>query len=750
MFKNTILIAIFITLSSCYSTRHLEKDDFILRGNNIVVNNQKNNIVKGISKKEIRNIIKQKPNKKIIGFIPFYLFIYNLSNPKKNNWAHSYLRKIGEQPIKLNTFLIEKSINQIQSHLENNGYFTSTVTSSIKYNNRCGIVNYNISTGDSYVIDEINYNTIKQSNQKLYSLIKPNETNIKTGDIFTYQSIDKERERIENILKNNGYYKFSKENIYIEADSSKNKFINLNFIISDSSNRKPITYNTFKVRDIYIHIDSNKGTKDTLNYNGYKFISTNNNHTTFKKLNIINFIKIIPNTLYSKKKTELTYSNLSNIDFFRKISIEFSEEITDSILKCNIFLELPTKMYYSIEAEAKRSSDEGNLGLSSYLQFGNNNLLKGGEKLYSTLKLSLENRQTNIKKTEEVFNTREILYEIGLEIPKLIIPQSVNNRIGNIFDMHTNIKFSASKKQRPDFTSQSISQNIGYKWKTSNRVQHTLNLIELSFSKIGEINSYIQEQINENPFLNEQFEDKFIPAINYTYTYNNQQIYRPSNYSYFRIKLETSGNLFRTISSTIKLNKNDNNNYIVFQNPFSQYLRIDMDFRKFLVFQEDEILAFRIFYGVGYAYGNSQSLPIQKQFFSGGVNSIRAWEAFGLGPGSVTENNVYSTGDIKIEFNIEYRFPFFNALKSAIFIDGGNVWSLQNDTREGSVFEINKFTNQMAIGFGAGLRYDFDFFVIRLDLATKLKDPSILENNGWIKNPLNEKFRYNLAIGYPF
>ena len=160
----------------------------------------------------------------------------------------------------------------------------------------------------------------------------------------------------------------------------------------------------------------------------------------------------------------------------------------------------------------------------------------------------------------------------------------------------------------------------------------------------------------------------------------------------------------------------------------------------------------RGFVGTGYAYGNSEKLPIQKQFFSGGVNSVRAWEAFSLGPGSVTDtiDNNYATGDLKLEFNIEYRFTFFNSLKSAIFLDAGNVWTTKTDERAGSTFQFNNFIKELALGVGFGFRYDFDFFVIRLDMARPLRDPSKPKGERWTENVLNEKFRYNLAIGYPF
>ena len=306
------------------------------------------------------------------------------------------------------------------------------------------------------------------------------------------------------------------------------------------------------------------------------------------------------------------------------------------------------------------------------------------------------------------------------------------------------------KRKRPDFSSQVVTQKLSYNWKNSNEEEHQFNLIELSFSDIGEINSFIQNELEENPYLSEQFEDKFIPATNYIFTFNNQQIYKLSNYTYFKTKAELSGNLFSIIAPIINFQKDANGNYIIFNNPFSQYIKLDFDIRRYLMFAKDNILVLRGFYGIGYSYKNSDELPIQKQFFSGGVNSIRAWEAFGLGPGSSTTLNNYSTGDVKLEFNIEYRFPLFNSLKSAVFIDAGNIWSIKNDLREGSIFEFDRFVSELAVGVGIGIRYDFDFFIIRLDIASPLRDPTLIENERWIRNPLNGNFRYNLAIGYPF
>ena len=745
--KNLLLISILI-ISSCYSTKHATQNDYILKNTTIEITHTDKTHLTNITKKDIKTIIKQTPNKKIIGFLPFHLWLYNLSNPTNNNWINTYLRKIGEPPVILQNQLVDKSINQIKSHLENNGYFTAYIDKEIKYKGRKATVSYNIYTGDSYTINQIQYNTI--SNQEIHKLIKKKHRNynIKKGDIFTYNNVNSERTEIAKMLQDNGYYKFSKELIYIEADSTNNKNINLKFRLKQS-NIDSSTYQKFYIDDIYIHLNSSNTKNDTIIKNNCFFIIQENMNSSIKMNTICKLIDVKKNQQYSKKEVEKTYSNLSNLLFYKKIVIEFNET-KDNKLNCNIFLESPIKMYYSIEAEAKRSADEGNLGMSAFLQFGNNNLLKGAENLNGKIKLSLENRQTTINNNDKLFNTREVFYEIGLRVPKLIMPKLIVNQLTSSFQMNTNFVFSLAQIQRPDFSSEIITQKLGYNWRSSKNIEHQLNLIELSFSNIGEINSFIENELEDNPYLSEQFEDKFIPATNYIFSFNNQKIYKPINHTYIKAKLEISGNLLSAIAPLMNFKQNTKEQYIIFNNSFSQYLRTDLDIRRYIILTKDNTLVIRGFCGIGYSYKNSEELPIQKQFFSGGVNSIRAWEAFGLGPGSSTDLNNYSTGDIKLEFNIEYRFPLYNSLKSAIFIDGGNIWSIKNDPREGSIFKFNSFTEDVAIGIGMGLRYDFNFFVIRLDIATPLRDPILIQNERWIENPLNGNFRYNLAIGYPF
>lgn len=746
MIKNIILIIISTLLCSCSINRHLEDNAYILKKTTVTLDNSTNQSI-SITKKEINDIIKQKPNKRITGLIPFHLWIYTLSNPTKNNWINNYLRKIGEAPVVLEEKLTQKSSLQIKSYFENNGYFTSTIKDTVIYKNKKAYVNYHIKTGDLYFIKNINY--LKANNTPIKELIQLNTkySKIHSGDIFTYTALNNERIRIESLLQNNGYYKFSKKYIYVNADSTDNNLVDVHFSLEETADSS--IYQQFNINNIFIKINTEKESSDTILYDNYYFINTKN--TKLKLNTISDLITIKQNSKYVKIDAENTYRNLSNLSFFKKINIEFIETVNEAKVDCYISIETPTKMYYSIEAEAKRSTDEGNIGVSSYVQFGNNNLFKGAENLNGKVRVSLGNRQASSENTDNIFNTKELSYEIGLTKPKLIVPKKINNWLKNSFQMNTNFMFSVTQRERPDFSSQIIAQKLGYSWKTTNYSQHQFNLIELIFADI-EQNTFITNLVQENIYLKEQFEDKFIPSSNYTFTINTKSINRFKNYTFLKTKIETSGNLFQLLGEIGSFNKDDSNNYMFFNNPFSQYVKIDFDIRRYLIGFKENTLVLRGFMGTGYAYGNSEKLPIQKQFFSGGVNSIRAWEAFSLGPGSTqdTIGNNYATGDVKLEFNIEYRFTFFNSLKSAIFFDAGNIWSIKDDQNSGSAFKVNNFIGELALGFGFGLRYDFDFFIIRLDMARPLRDPSYPKGDRWIENTLNKKFRYNLAIGYPF
>ena len=764
MIKSIIPIIISILLFSCYSVKHIPANEYLLTKNKVIINKQNHKTINNIFQQDISSIIKQTPNKKLLQMIPFHVWVYNLSNPNKDNWINNYLRRIGEAPIILDQELTDKSVVQIKTYCENNGFFQAKVNSYINYQNHKAHVEYHVQPGQSYLINDIKYNS--DSNADIHQIIKKsiNKSEIEKGDIFTSEALNNERVRITKLLKNNGYFRFSKDLIYVEADSSKEQLIDIKFEF-ENLNDDSITYQKFNINKIFINIgeQAENGLKDTVLYNGYYFINSKHERTLslnyidniWFKLNIISeLIEIKNNTQYSEKATQKTYQNLSNLQFFKKIKITFHESGKKNEVNCKINLQNPTKMYYSIDGEIKKGRTE-DYGLSIYGQFGNNNLFNGAENL--NLKVSYSLGQQIISGFEDS-KIEEWSASLGIRKPKLIVPRYFNKWLANSFQMNTNFVFSWTSRIEPAFNREIITQRFGYNWKNSLYNQHQLNIIELSYSDIDKKQG-LQDLIAQNPFINlgGQFDNKFIPSINYIFTFNNQKLYQLANHTYFKAKLETSGNLFQLLGQTGQLNQNPDKTYILFNRIFSQYAKFDMDIRRYLMLTKNNTLALRSFLGIGYPYGNSTALPIEKRFFAGGANSIRAWEAFELGPGSFaqsTDSINYSTGDLKLEFNIEYRFKLFNtksyALNSAIFVDGGNIWSIKENELEGSLFSLNSFVPEIALGGGIGFRLDFDYFIIRLDIASILRDPSQPTGEQWVKNPFNGKIRYNLAIGYPF
>ena len=368
----------FLVFSACYTTKHAHDTDLILNKNKISITSDNSKLMKEISKKEIKSIIKQKPNKKIFGIIPFHFFIYTSTNPENNNWINSYLRKIGEEPVIYKSDLLDKSINQIQSYFENKGYFTAKIDYVKKIKNQKINLEYKINTGEYYKINNVNYNNIHNDEIKEIILKKHNLSLLKKNEIFSFDKVNNERVQLEKILRNNGFYKFSKDLIFIEADSTKNKKIDLDFKIK-RANIDSSSYEKFEIKRVIVKINLESNEKDTLTIDGIFFIKSKNSKELIKKKLISKLIEVRSNSTYSQKEIEKTYQNLSDLRFFKKIIIEFDEKENNK-LDCLISLKTPTMMYYSLEAEAKRSADEGNLGISAYLQFGNKKSIKGCRK----------------------------------------------------------------------------------------------------------------------------------------------------------------------------------------------------------------------------------------------------------------------------------------------------------------------------------------------------------------------------------
>jgi len=730
-----VFFSILIILNSCTTTKHVPKNKHLLIRNNIILNEEK------INDFEIKKIIKQKPNKKIIGkLITFHLGIYNLTDSLKNNSINKYLRKIGEKPVILDQKLTTKSKLQIERYLKNKGYFNNTVDTNTIYLNKKAIVNYNINLGKNYTIKNIVY-----PNFDIPNIEKKSE--VKKGDPLNIELLNREAKRIVTIFQNNGYYNFNEKSLVYLADTVKTDSVTLIFQVDSSLTNANEKYYLNKIS---ILIDS-----DTLILNENNYLDSLKNKTEIKLKALKRAINIKPGQLFSLKKTNQTRNNLSNLKIFKSINIYFSESENKNSLDCIIDLKKQKKMYYRIEAEGTNSS--GNYGTSLNLKFGNKNIFKGAENFNFKFKGALETR-TNLNSNNSFFNIWELGGETSLKIPRLISPILISN----IKSPNTNFKLSFMKQQRPDFTRSIFKTTLfGYNFNSNKNFSHYFNLIEFSYVKMFNESSDFQEEYLSNQLLQNQYSNHLITGSSYIMIYNNQQFRKLKNYSFIKAKLEMSGLSIDLIANIMNFNRDEFGNYTLFQNRYTQYLTGEIDLRRYLVFNKESILVLRTYFGIGFPYGNSEQIPAQKQFFGGGTNGVRAWNPFSLGPGSFKGNESsinYFLGDIKFESNIEYRFPMFNIgsykMKGAIFCDSGNIWNLkERENQPGSKFETN-FISEIAIGLGFGLRYDVNLLILRIDLATPLRYPYQIDDNNWVDNPFKKALKgdlnLNIGIGYPF
>jgi len=740
---------------------------------------------KKFEKKELKPYLKQKPNRKVL-FIKFHLRVYNLSKKHKSNGFNNWLRNIGEEPVIFDEYLARKSTQQLTQYLNSCGYYHSLVSDSVIYKNKKAELYYNINLNDPYYINKITY-SIKDS--IIEKLILPDSSNsfIKSGDIINLEKLDHERSRIENYLKSRGYYEFSKQFIFFEIDSAiGNKLVDIkikikNFIYSDHNNKMvEAPHKVYNIDKIYVYpaynpqpINSTNKIKyepyDTIEYKNLIFIQNKNFNSNKEIINQSIYIR--KSSLYNPDKNKNTYTHLSSLKLFKQVNIHFKKP--DSVnysnfldtagLNCYIYMTPAKLQSYSFEIEGTNSS--GNIGGASSLLYQHKNLFRSFEVFDFKIRGAFE----TLKKNETGFsNSFEFGSNANLSIQKFWLPFKMEEFIQK-YNPKTNISLAYNYQRKPIYAGSIGNLGFGYIWKGNDFVRHRLNPIEFNIVNIPYKSKEFRDQI-DSTYLQYSYEDHVITVTNYSFTFNNQDIRKKQNSMFFRLRAESAGNILTAYNSIF--NKTGQlGDYKIFDTEYAQYLKGEIDLRYYNIIDDKKNVALRFFMGAGYPYKNSKLLPFEKQYFSGGANSIRAWKMRTLGPGSY--NNIEDlskfdfpnqTADIKLEGNVEYRFKLIWIIEGALFLDIGNIWAIKKITIEddpnkyiefnkNAVFLLNKFYKDLAVGTGFGTRFDFSFFVFRIDIGFKLRDPVLENNNKWITNYKNYPYNavnFTIGIGYPF
>jgi len=742
-----------ILLTRCTTSKYIGEGQYLLTENIIQESDIK------VNTNEIYSLIKQQPNKKFLGIAPLYLAFYNLSNKSKEN---GYLKRIGEPPVILNYRLARKSASQIELYYKNKGYLDSEVAFSIKKRKHKAKVSYQINNGNKYKINTVNLGLIES--EKLTKLIQNHLKNskIKIGASYNYSDLEDERNRISLKIQNSGYYQFNKEYIYFLADTNRaNKEVDLNLIIK--SVEKNINGTLLKeqhkighIVEVNIHLNKQEnGLTDTINVKGLNFIY-NGRKPPFNLNRLSEKILLRRGMLYSKTFVNKTYESLSELKNFKKISIEFNTLSTtteETLLSAEIYLLVGKKIAYSIEAEAT-SNPELNEGISGSASISHYNVLKGAEHIQLTYKGSSNFNDIN-----------ENGLVLNFTIPSLISPFKLTSVINKNTRTKTILTASFSEQNRPEFSRNTITGSYGYLWKTRYSSNHKLSLFNLSYvnfqgdsTDLSEISEYL---------IAKDYSNHLIPTSSYTFSYNNQNISKLKNYTFFKTHIESSGSILSALAKPLNFEKlldedgapiiqdNGKPSYTLNlwnkENLFTQYIKASVDYRFYWQIDKKNNVAFRAMGGVVYAFGNTEQVPFHKKFVAGGTNDLRGWKAFKRPTGMENSSDTLYTGGLKLLSSLEYRFNVLKKLKGALFFDAGNIWELEanNSKNEAANFHWNDFLSEVAIDVGFGLRYDFQYFILRTDIGFPIREPNQSSKLQWNKVNINDS-QLNIGLGYPF
>ncbi|MDP3469421.1 MAG: BamA/TamA family outer membrane protein [Daejeonella sp.] len=743
-----------IFLSSCGVTKFVPENDKLYTGASVKIDD------KDISKKkkkvlvnDLEGVLRPKPNSKVLG-IPFKLMIYNLKS-KSGKGPGSWLsRKFGEAPVLFSTVKVDFNRGLIANRLENLGYFRGSDTTETVFKGDTKVrMIYHAMAGPQYMINSVRFTTDSSSLGKAVTASSAG-TFLKAGDPYSLDAVKAERERINGQLKEKGFYFFGSDDLIVQVDSTNNQnmvdmYVNIKKTVSQKAR------DIYKIRNIYIYPnyklnDSTSFSKENAEiYGDFNVIDPEN---TFKPEVFERTMFFNKGDVYNRRDHNLSLNRLVNLGTFRYVKNRFEE--TDSIGRpeLDVSYQLTPYQKKSIRVELTARSNSANFnGSEITLGWKNRNTFRAAELLTVSAYLSSDYQVSAASKS---FNN---IYRYGLET-NLLIPRFISPfkfKTNSAYIPRTRISLGYDFLNRPkNYTLTSLRSSFGYSWKESTNKEHQLSILALNMVQPSKVSASYDSLALINPTLRHTIEEQFTIGPMYNFTFTNTAETNRKNTFYYNGNVDISGNLpgLNSLIST----------------PFSQFFRFENDFRHYLKLGLKSQIASRLIAGYGHSYGQSVSLPYVKQFFIGGTNSLRGFRARTLGPGVYRDPNINldqiaadQSGDIKLEFNTEYRPKIAGILNGAIFMDAGNIWLKHQESgpmaRPGVKFSKD-FLKELAVDAGIGLRMDLSFLILRTDLAFPLRKPWLPDGDRWVLNRINfgdrnwrqDNLVFNLAIGYPF
>ncbi|QQX76260.1 BamA/TamA family outer membrane protein [Aequorivita iocasae] len=745
-----IFLTVFLLLQSCAVKKFIPEDERLYTGASVeiksdsVIDNKEN------LETVLEEALRPEPNSKFLGMRPGLHFYYKMQQQNPGFINRFFYKRIGEEPVyqsDVKPFEVEEIL---RNRMENRGFFYSQISSEFEEKEMEASINYTVKAPTPYTIASYQLDSLPRP---IYSEIKQSvgKTKLSKGMRFDLSNMKLERERIDNDLKHNGYYNFNANFLIFEADTNqydRKKFDLYLRLKKEVPNKAIVPYKISKI-NVYANYNSqDTTTTEVTRFNEKNFI---NSADFFNPKYLDPFITLEEGQFYSPEDSRNTSRRLATIGAYKFVNIQYKEKdssLTDSlgILEANIFLSPLNKRAIRAELQAvTKSNSFAGPGLA--VTYSNRNLFNGGETLNTTASFGYEVQLGSGS------NSGNTSINLGLKseliFPRVIFPIKIDTDFFEYAIPKTKTSVGVDYLSRTKlYTLLSGTAQFGYIWQANKYVTHEIIPISINYTKPSNTSPEFEEILDENPFLKRSFDQQFISGLNYSFTYNGMVDTAKKNQFFLNATVDVAGN---SISLFGKENEMGKKEFLGLE--YAQFAKFDADFRYHFNFGKEQVIATRLFGGYGYAYGNSDIIPYVKQYYSGGPYSVRAFRIRSLGPGTYNdaenpENNYFDqTGNIRLEANIEYRFPIISYLKGAVFADAGNIWnSKANPVYHGADKFTSNFINELGMGAGVGLRVDVQGFVIRFDFAAPFHDPSTEEGFNF---DVNETV-FNFGIGYPF
>lgn len=755
-------LLLFLLLSSCSGTRQLPEGEKLYTGA-VVKLETTEKVHKGVIKSATEEAIRPSPNKSYFGLRP-KLWMYLMAGKEPFNKFETWLRKNGEEPVLISNVKPGATASVIDAKLFNMGIFNSYTQSEIVEKKRTAKVIYTSYIHKPYGVKNLIYAIADDSISRIILADKEN-TLIKPDQNYSLETLVNERLRIDNLLKNNGYYYFNPDYLLFKADTSiVDHSVSFKLTLKDSIPAEAKT--VYHIRNVYINQNYSLRRQRTDSINDTIMLQNTIFQGKQSDMNIrpsviLRSVYLKKNERYTRQNHNITLNRLMSMGNFKFVQVKFSDSDTvPGFLDATILMTPMTNYTFRAEMDIVTKSNNYT-GPRLNLSILDRNTFKGAELLNTNMAGSFETQLSGANKNLYSYSWNP---QAELTFPRFLVPFRLKPT-NSIYIPKTAFLVSYNYLKRGNYFDMSTFQfKYGLKWKENSRLEHELNPVNISYSSIGNESEAFTKLLESNPFLRKSYEEQFIAGGSYSFTYNEQVLSGKKWQNYIHGTVETAGNAFSLLKIIGGEKPTSENPSKIIGAIYSQFAKLSVDGRTNYTFEDNNKLALRVFVGVARSYGNSASLPYTKQFFSGGPNSIRAFQINSLGPGTYLQEvgNIgflQTGGDIKLETNAEYRFGIYRFIKGALFVDAGNVWlQKSNPSGIGTPFSFSTFTNELAAGAGLGLRIDVSFFVLRFDLAMPLRKPWLPDNSRWVINQIDlksstwrkENLILNIAIGYPF